>query len=309
MPVTKADGADWGGGKGGGGLGGGNDDTAMSPGRAQAQFGTAALAGYSPNQAAQMIANMGGGGEGAAQINQSLLAGAKREAIRAEEARRAAVQGLGGSAGGYSLYQGILQDALNAAERKLAASKAYTPSPLSYLDVGTNLGNRYMQQKFVDMLGDRIGPRGSEAYQSYLDAPRLARPVFDSQGQITGVYDEYGRLTGRDPARDERERRMQEGEGGAQQVVAPSPVTGQCPDGYIFDEDLQACRLDTGVAERVDYTAPQTYGMMGLLDTAPSGLLEFGQRFRLPPVDFAASNQAFRRASGTITPYQGYTLL
>ena len=134
------------------------------------------------------------------------------------------------------------------------------------------------------------------------------RIVTNELGQVIGVYGEDGRLTGRDPARDERERRMQEGEGGMQ-TVAPSPDTGQCPAGYIFDEDLQACRLDTGPAERVDYTAPQTYGMMGLLDTAPSGLLEFGQRFGLPPVDFAAANRAFRRSSGTITPYQGYSLL
>jgi len=281
MPVTKADGADWGGGKGGGGLGGGNDDTAMSPGRAQAQFGTAALAGYSPNQAAQMIANMGGGGEGAAQINRSLLADAQRQ-VAAEMAAEAVAAKQ-------------LQDYIADVERRQAGTMV--PGWMGGIQ-GMNLRN----------LGGALGSLGA-LRPSQLATAMRDRVVTNELGQVIGVYGEDGRLTGRDPARDERERRMQEGEGGAQQVVAPSPVTGQCPDGYIFDEDLQACRLDTGVAERVDYTAPQTYGMMGLLDTAPSGLLEFGQRFKLPPVDFAASNQAFRRASGTITPYQGYTLL
>jgi hypothetical protein len=281
MPVTKADGADWGGGKGGGGLGGGNDDTAMSPGRAQAQFGTAALAGYSPNQAAQMIANMGGGGEGAAQINRSLLADAQRQ-VAAEMAAEAVAAKQ-------------LQDYIADVERRQAG--AMMPGWMGGIQ-GMNLRN----------LGGALGSLGA-LRPSQLATAMRDRVVTNELGQVIGVYGEDGRLTGRDPARDERERRMQEGEGGAQQMVAPSPVTGQCPDGYIFDEDLQACRLDTGVAERVDYTAPQTYGMMGLLDTTPSGLLEFGQRFGLPPVDFAASNQAFRRASGTITPYQGYTLL
>jgi hypothetical protein len=253
----------------------------MSPGRAQAQFGTAALAGYSPNQAAQMIANMGGGGEGAAQINRSLLADAQRQ-VAAEMAAEAVAAKQ-------------LQDYIADIERREAGTMM--PGWMGGIQ-GMNLRN----------LGGALGSLGA-LRPSQLATAMRDRVVTNELGQVIGVYGEDGRLTGRDPARDERERRMQEGEGGAQQVVAPSPVTGQCPDGYIFDEDLQACRLDTGVAERVDYTAPQTYGMMGLLDTAPSGLLEFGQRFKLPPVDFAASNQAFRRASGTIRQYPEYILL
>ena len=287
MPVTKADGADWGGGKGGGGLGGGNDDTAMSPGRAQAQFGTAALAGYSPNQAAQMIANMGGG-EGAAQINQSLLLDAQRQ-VAAEMAAEAAAAKQ-------------LQDYLADVERRQAGTMV--PGWMGGVQ-GMNLRN----------LGGALGSLGA-LRPSQLATAMRDRIVTNELGQVIGVYGEDGRLTGRDPARDERERRMQEGEGGMQ-TVAPSPDTGQCPEGYIFDEDLQACRLDTGPAERVDYTAPQTYGMLGLLDRVPEGLLGFAETYNLDgesgqgfgPVDFAASNRAFRRSSGTITPYQGYSLL
>ena len=201
MPVTKADGADWGGGKGGGGLGGGNDDTAMSPGRAQAQFGTAALAGYSPNQAAQMIANMGGGGEGAAQINRSLLADAQRQ-VAAEMAAEAVAAKQ-------------LQDYIADVERRQAGTMV--PGWMGGIQ-GMNLRN----------LGGALGSLGA-LRPSQLATAMRDRVVTNELGQVIGVYGEDGRLTGRDPARDERERRMQEGEGGAQQVVAPSPVTGQMP--------------------------------------------------------------------------------
>ena len=69
------------------------------------------------------------------------------------------------------------------------------------------------------------------------------------------------------------------------EVVAPvADVTGQprCPEGYIFDEDLQACRLDTSapVMQPLEPRTPtRTYS---LLDQAPDGLLEFQRRYGLP---------------------------
>lgn len=296
MPVTKADGADWGGGRGGGGLGGGNDDTAMSPGRAQAQFGTAALAGYSPNQAAQMIANMGGGGEGA--VAQSVLGTAGAAAL-ATQANIQAQQAYELAA----LQQ--LQRDLRDIERRRASTNL--PPALAFVQ-DLNLKNLATQISGTGLTTAKLTPTQLASMQQ--------RVIRDAEGRVIGYRDAQGILTGRDPARDERERRMQEGEGGMQ-TVAPSPDTGQCPAGYIFDEDLQACRLDTGPAERVDYTAPQTYGMMGLLDRVPEGLLGFAETYNLGgesgqgfgPVDFAAANRAFRRSSGTITPYQGYSLL
>jgi hypothetical protein len=61
-------------------------------------------------------------------------------------------------------------------------------------------------------------------------------------------------------------------------------LTGEqrCPDGYIFDEDLQACRLETTapVAKALEQRTPtRTYS---LLDQAPDGLLEFQRRYGLP---------------------------
>jgi hypothetical protein len=114
---------------------------------------------------------------------------------------------------------------------------------------------------------------------------------------------------------------------GRQEQVAPvqDPMTGQarCPEGYYFNETLQACIMDTrstspfqpegsmGVAEM----SPPTgyYARMGLLDQPPAGLLEAGFG---SPQDFAAANTAFRMGAATrpsmyTDPYnlQGYTLL
>jgi len=103
--------------------------------------------------------------------------------------------------------------------------------------------------------------------------------------------------------------------------VAPvNPVTGQCDEGYMFDEDMQACRLDTGgipgVGGTGDTFAPGAYARMGLLDVAPTGLPGFSEQYGIPSQDFDAANLAFRRGTATQAgifqdPYDltGYTLL
>lgn len=65
-------------------------------------------------------------------------------------------------------------------------------------------------------------------------------------------------------------------------VTNPVTMKEECPEGYIFDEDLQACRLETTapVAAPIEPRSPtRTYS---LLDQAPDGLLEFQRRFGLP---------------------------
>jgi len=146
------------------------------------------------------------------------------------------------------------------------------------------------------------------------------RVIRDAAGRVIGYRDARGVLTGRDPQQEEEERLAQRGQGGMDarpMYTAPDPQTGECDPGYIFDEDLQACRLDTGVSAPVDFGDDvPTYARMGLLDVAPTGLLEFGQRFGTSPGDFGAANLAFRRATGTRPSYfqaapklDGYTLL
>ena len=154
-------------------------------------------------------------------------------------------------------------------------------------------------------------------------------PAFDKAGQIQGVFgpDPFGfgglvysgnpiegnEATGwSDPT---------EGGDGYTQTIKPAdPITGQCDEGYIFDEDLQACRLDTpGVGEATeseDIIDSGVYGRLGLLDVAPVGLSGFYSRYGVQPQDFGAANLAYRRGAGTQfgifgDPYEkkGYTLL
>lgn len=118
---------------------------------------------------------------------------------------------------------------------------------------------------------------------------------------------------------------------GAGPIIVPAqtnPVTGQqnqCPEGYVFDADLQACRVSAGLpggSGTVPDTGPYqpgTYARMGLLDVAPTGLEQFastyGTGFGTAP-DYEAANLRYRKQAGTTPqifqdPYNlpGYTLL
>ena len=156
-------------------------------------------------------------------------------------------------------------------------------------------------------------------------------PAFDTTGKFQGVFSkgpfgldvytgmpiEGNELTGWSP---------DDGGRGAEEVKPVDPVTGQCDAGYIFDEDLQACRLDTrggagngGDVGSVVPPAPGAYARMGLLDVAPTGLGGFVQRYGTgfdTPSDFTAANLAFRQQGATYPEYfkrpprlDGYTLL
>ena len=90
----------------------------------------------------------------------------------------------------------------------------------------------------------------------------------------------------------------QDREDGDDQVVAPvtNPMTGasRCPDGYVFDEDLQACRLDTGMGGGVPTpTNPAPSGIYFRetgLDQAPANLPS--------GFDFGAANRRFVESYG-----------
>lgn len=144
-------------------------------------------------------------------------------------------------------------------------------------------------------------------------------PIY-SGGRVVGVRNKYGDVVeGRDPNADEGGAGRDGGAGNIADTRPVNPVTGQCDAGYIFDEQLNACRLDTraGLEESVESdVAPGTYARLGLLDVAPTGLSDFATRYGMDPQDFAASNLAYRRGAGTQfgifqDPYEqeGYTLL
>jgi hypothetical protein len=106
------------------------------------------------------------------------------------------------------------------------------------------------------------------------------------------------------------------GRDGYEEVKPVDPETGQCEDGYIFDAQLNACRLDTGTAaaSAPTVTTPTTggYAQMGLLDQTPTGLPQFQQQYGAgfgTPSQFAAANTDFRRRGAVMPAYPGYTLL
>ena len=219
-----------------------------------------------------------------------------------------------GGAAGFAAYQGMLNEAARRAQRNIDTA------PSGFFGAPT----RFMNERFLEGLGSRIGGRDSEAYQLYLSDPNLTSPVYDTTGRLTGYRDQYGRLTGRDPIADaeEQERRRLE-EGGEPEITGTvtDPATGQekCPDGYIFDEDLQACRKKPMERAAVDTTPGERYIRSGLLDVAPEGLMGFQERYGAgfgSPMDFAAANREFRMG-GAVTPsfysappkLDGYTLL
>ena len=65
--------------------------------------------------------------------------------------------------------------------------------PFAGFDLAQNLAAQYMGAKYKEVL-----------------AQEGSRPVYDQRtGRVTGAYDAYGRLTGRDPERERREEREQ----------------------------------------------------------------------------------------------------
>jgi hypothetical protein len=156
------------------------------------------------------------------------------------------------------------------------------------------------------------------------------RAFFGPQGQIQGVFTEgpfgLGEVYTGNAVEGYPETGYvadNGGDGSTQTVKPVNPVTGQCDEGYMFDEDLQACRLDTRgdagflpIAPPTPPAAPGTYARLGLLDVAPTGMSDFATRYGLGPQDFGAANLAYRRGAGTQfdiykDPYQkeGFTLL
>jgi hypothetical protein len=141
----------------------------------------------------------------------------------------------------------------------------------------------------------------------------LGPPMTEEDLALRSVYTGFGEGSQPDGGRD-----------GYEEVKPVNPETGQCDEGYMFDEDLQACRLDTGYQAAAStggaFGAPgDQYARMGLLDVAPTGLPQFQQRYGAgfgSPTDFAAANTAFRRQGAyepanfqNPYPTTGYTLL
>lgn len=277
----------------------------ISPGQSQAMFGTPQYAGLGTEQAISAAKSAGnqfaGGVEKARAIDIAALQNLNRQLE--ELSRRERVQ----------------QDRLN--------------SPLSLIPgvgLANYLGLQNVRNIAAAAIGSPPGLLGSFGFDERV-SPEFgglgvsdlvglqSQAITDDMGNLVGFRDEYGNVSyGTDP---------DAGFDGDGPEVAPTqtnPVTGQeeCPEGYVFDEDLQACRLDTALQNvgdtGFDYE-PGIYARMGLLDVAPQDLGGFASTYDTgfgTPQDFEAANLAYRRQAGTQAgifqdPYnlQGYTLL
>ena len=160
-------------------------------------------------------------------------------------------------------------------------------------------------------------------------------PAFDSSGNIQGAFgpDPFGfggLVYSGNPIEGNKATGWSDVDGGdgydSRDPVKPvDPETGQCEEGYMFDEDMQACRLDTRSSMGDQPALPQVpfqpggYARMGLLDEAPANLPQFQQRYGAgfgTPSEFAAANRAFRQQGAYRPEYfkrpyptDGYTLL
>ena len=95
-----------------------------------------------------------------------------------------------------------------------------------------------------------------------------------------------------------------------------NPMTGitKCPEGYKFDEDLQACRVDTGSSGDSDeplVASGDRFFRRSLLDTAPSNLpsgFDFDAANKQFTSRFALNPSLFNRPPQTVgfTPFSSF---
>ena len=219
--------------------------------------------------------------------------------------------------GGYSVSGRELDRAFGQLDARMANAKANYGLP-SVSIVGHILG--------------KIGMMNLNNIKSGLEKGHM--PAFDKAGNIQGVFgpDPFGFgglvYSGNPIEGNEATGWSDPTEGGdgyddRPQTVPVNPATGQCDAGYMFDEDMQACRLDTGfdASGEDGGVAPESgaYARMGLLDQAPTGLPEFQQQYGAgfgTPSQFTDANLAFRRRGAYRPQYfdqpyptTGYTLL
>lgn len=282
----------------------------ITPGQATAMFGDATMAGkgFTSRDIDRVL--------GDATISRAALAGMLPE-LQARARRGEQISTL---AGAFSPVSGAIKGILGNLGVNMPARTT------SYDNLATLLG----------MPGSRIQPGGFFGPDAVLAAPTGGVGAFGTPANLSQGYFGQVAYTGMPNAEyagpfanlvNPRDPNM----GGEGAVIAAqtNPVTGeqnQCPDGYVFDADLQACRVaaplanvgDTVGGTGFDYE-PGTYARMGLLDVAPEDLGTFASTYGTgfgTPQEFEDANLAYRRRAGTMggifqDPYnlQGYTLL
>ena len=279
--------------------GGSYADLGISPGQSQAQFGTPSYAGLGQDQAIAA----------AAADNNPFAAGVA--ATRAKDIQ--ALQDLNRQLQNLSRREAKAKSLPGLFGR--IAQQNVSNLAMGLLGKDLSLGQAF---GFSDLGLDALNPSVSELVAAQQNV------ITDAFGNVVGITDDYGTLQyGYDPSAT-----GPDGDGPEIVPTQTNPVTGQeeCPSGYTFDGEINACRIDAPLANVGDTVGgdgftyePGTYARMGLLDVAPQGLPEFAERYGagfMTPEEFEAANLDYRRRAGTMAgifqdPYnlQGYTLL
>ena len=163
-------------------------------------------------------------------------------------------------------------------EKQIADSTARLDKPIS------DISNYYALDRLQDYSSQRLGNRlmnllGGDGSEPIID-PRTGRVVGVKHGGLFGSQVYTGRPEFNPfapPPRPERDRPEEE-------AVPPNPVTGQCPAGYSYDANAQACMpvFASQVPTAFNYEA---YTPAPTLLDQPSGLLDVAPMFG-QPMDF-----------------------
>lgn len=276
-------------------------DLGMSPGRSQAQFGTPEFGGMTETEAYNTL-GAGGGSDMAQQVQADIVS----------QLTRAGNQGANQFTSIPYVNAQIQNLANQQLKQRMQQAKAGYDLP-GFLGAGLGMLGQFNLRNIAGGIG-----AGGRAF-------------FGPQGQIQGVFTEGPFGLGDVYTGNAVEGYPETGyvpddfSGGPEPDIKPvNPETGQCDEGYMFDEDMQACRLDTGyqaagTADGAFGVAGDQYARMGLLDVAPAGLPQFQQQYGVgfgTPSQFADANMAFRRRGAYEPanfqrpyPTTGYTLL
>jgi len=181
-----------------------------------------------------------------------------------------ALAGKGFNLGGTPMYSSWFDDPLT---RKASAQ------------IGIDQMKGRMEQSRSGKLGKVFGGPSNFFQQNVIDKLEAGgRPVFDANGNIQGVFHEQkigdfslGEVYSGNPVEGLPETGWGAGGNDAPDVKPVNELTGTCEEGYVFDEDLQACRLATGggsgSAGGGNFgVSGETYYRPNALDTAPANI-------------------------------------
>ena len=143
-----------------------------------------------------------------------------------------------------------------------------------------------------------IGMANLENMKANLEKGHM--PAFDAKGNLQGTFgpDPFGFgglvYSGNPIEGNEATGYSSGGDGDQEEIKPVNPLTGTCEDGYIFDDDLNACRLATESGSDSDggngnSNPDGLYFQRSILDDAP--------QFMPAGMNFDEMNRNFRRAA------------